>query len=155
AYVWWKYWPVIGFSSLRSLRVRLGKSEPAATFGILTVQFVLATVMLVTVGKPGTSINYFIKSMCCGSIFTAIARGLTSAKAQRDALAARWTWRLLPAAALPVALIVQVAQTSPPAVNYFSDPQRIRDLHRLLQEVREAQKPVLSEDLVLLMRADK
>jgi hypothetical protein len=155
AYVWVKCRHHVRLSSWRDLTDCIARHDDVAMFGMLTVQLVVASAMLVTLGKPGSAPNYFIESMGLWSVFTGIACSLVLRPIRHGERALRWEWSLVPAAVLPAALLCQFALTPLPAMSVLDDAQRNQELAELVQSIHDARKPVLSEDMVLLMRAGK
>ena len=122
---------------------------------VLTVQFVVASATLVTPGKLGASTNYFVRSMGLWSVFTGIAVGLALEYVQRGHSTGGWERNRVAAVVLPVALICQVALAPSPSTAIFNNPQYDQELAQLVRLIHDAPKPVLSEDMVLLLRAGK
>jgi hypothetical protein len=114
---------------------------------MMSVYFCLATIMLLTTTKDGSSFNYLLNWMNAGAVFIgfAVSYGLSRAF---DPATADYPFVLL----LLVALggQIKVLQDAP---QIFGD--RVSQLARLTELVRQAQKPVLSDDMVLLMKAGK
>ncbi len=133
-------------------------SRPAVrswTRAVLGAYLPLAALISLTVGKLGAEVNYLIELMgvigVCAAIAVADALGAAAARplARPSALAAL---------AVPALLLWQVTWLSPPRTielpELRSADQRAA-LSRLVELVRRADGPVLSEDLTLLSLADK
>lgn len=141
-----------GANSVSEIRRRLQGSEGDIGLSILVAYFLLTTVMLVTVAKVGSNINYFIDWIlaagmlaaigCCQAACVACDAGPHAAKPLSSAV-------LLPA------LIGIQAMLLPPAPDYAdrTDPRRVAQLQRLTALVKAADRPVISDDMVVLLRA--
>lgn len=106
------------------------------------------TVMLLMVVKSGSSINYFLES--CFALLIFVAIGLQE---QPPATAGTVQARKVIAVSIPLCLALQATITSGKAFNLDSDGRRARQLAVLSQQIAAAEKPVLSEDMVLLLRS--
>jgi hypothetical protein len=124
-------------------------------FALLTVQVLVASATLIALGKMGATTNYFIESMGLWSVLTGIAFGLALEPILRVPRTGGWERSRVPAVVLPIALIGQVALAPSPPMAIFGDAQRDRELAGLVRLIHDAPKPVLSEDMALLLRAGK
>ena len=104
--------------------------------------------MLLLVVKSGSSINYFLEWCFAIAIFVAI--GLQE---HPPVTAGTLQARRVLAACIPVGLALQAAMTTGYAFDLNSDGRRARELGQLSREIAAADKPVLSEDMVLLLRS--
>jgi len=126
---------------------------------VMTVYFVLSTGMLATLGKSGGALNYMIEWMCVWSVLigTLIAsvteRALAGVRLNPTG-AARGSLSIL-LLLLPVMLMVQVMILPATRDLPASDPVRRQQLEQLLTRVKDAKQPVLSDDMVLLLKAGK
>lgn len=137
---------------LRELRERLLRSQSDASLLLLLVYFGLATLMLVTVAKSGSNLNYFIDWMCVAGILVGIACRTAAVTAVAPRAAPQGS--LLLAVAVPAAIGIQAIMLEPPPdYRVQLDPKRQREMHELVSIVREADRPVISDDMVLLLRA--
>lgn len=116
---------------------------------IITVWLGLATVMLVTLGKTGGSQNYLIEWMCVCSVLIGIAVG-----AAFDAMwrGSRETTKYL---LVPVVLSAQLLRIPLPDTTLFTAAPARQAMDELYRMIQAAPKPVLSDDMVLLLRAGK
>ena len=129
--------------------VTIGVRELPAGGLMVAIYFVLATASLVCLGNLGSSSNYFVPAVCAGAMLVglAVAEGVRWIEVSRGH-----------AMGLVVLIVVLTAQTLvvPPV-----GEQRLidRTLHResedLIAMMRATARPVFSENLVLLMQADK
>ncbi len=126
-------------------------AEPARAMAILTVWFALATAMLITLGKSGATLNYLIEWMCIWSIPIGllVARTLDSFVKRTEESPPLFAFLV------PAVLCAQIAMM-PASHDYGTRiPERTRALAALEADIRAAPGPVLSDDMVLLMRAGK
>jgi hypothetical protein len=132
---------VVKHSGLRALR------EPCRLIpAIFVLYFALATVMLATVGKSGATINYFIEWMCTWSVLIGVF--ITP-------LLAGAVERPLPAFCVIAALLMQVLALPAQPGRAWAETATVPELQALVGQVRAASAPVISDDMVLLMRAGK
>ena len=115
---------------------------------IALAYFAVTTVMLLLVIKSGSSINYFVESCFVMAIFVAL--GLQEPP---PATAGTLQARKVIAISIPLCLMLQAAITAGRAFDMDSDGRRARELGVLSQQIATAHKPVLSEDMVLLLRS--
>jgi hypothetical protein len=130
----------------RAARDTLRQRDGDAAFLLLLVYFVLTGLMLVLVAKSGSNLNYFIEWMLTASVFAGVAVR-NSASATRPSLIA---------ALIPAALGAQILLLpgSPPWAVSMAPPRQPA-LERLEAAVRASPKPIISDDMVLLMRSGK
>jgi hypothetical protein len=119
---------------------------------IITVWLLLSLIMMVaTVGKNGSDVNYFIEPMCVCAVAVGLLIGLcwqavAGSPGRRD-MALR-----LGLIFATVALVGVMAKRRP--VCYaVRDPGLIAIQQNLVQEIAKQNRPVLSEDMVLSLRA--
>jgi hypothetical protein len=140
-----------GAGGLAGLRQRLAGSEADIGMAVLLAYFLVTTLMLITVAKVGSNYNYFIDWMFAAGILA----GIGCWQAARLALEPRASAPKpgLVALLLP-ALIGFQAVLLPPAPDYAErlDPTRVAELERLTAMVRAAERPVISDDMVVLLR---
>lgn len=133
-------------STVRELSaLRRGPPAPARRVLVL-LHFTLATLMLSTMLKAGGNYNYLLEWLCSGAVLTGVLL---------IDLARRATWRGL---AFPVALL---------GLTIFAAtlPERLKPDHvsaaeaawqdAVIERIAAASKPVISDDMTLLMRAHK
>jgi hypothetical protein len=126
---------------------------------MLTLYLILATLMLVTTGKSGASLNYLIEWMCIWSVLigilvaAALEPVLTASARQRDAAGPAnlgWFASLVPAVLAAQILIMPTARNP-----NGTDPAILAQLDALVAKIADARQPVLSKDMVLLQKAGK
>ena len=140
-------------SNLRSLRSRLIAAPHDAGFIMILAYFLATTLMLVTVAKSGSSINYFVEWTC--SIVLLVGLALCDA-----AKAATGASRFVPSASLtlllPLAVAIQaLILPNAPDQRDLMDPARRQELNTLGEMVRTASRPVISDDMAILLRNNK
>lgn len=131
------------------MRTRLAGDSHASRTLVLIVYALLCLPMLLMIGKAGSNVNYFIEWMFVLSIFA----GLSAIPGARLVLGcAGRTPPFLFACIVPAAIAFQclVLPASPYRAGH--PPEMRADLERLGVEIRAAQKPVISDDMVLLLK---
>ena len=56
---------------------------------------------------------------------------------------------------MPVLLVAQVLLTVPPPLDFKNGPEARKEMGELFRQIQAAQKPVVSDDMVMLLRAGK
>jgi hypothetical protein len=113
-----------------------------AARALLLLHLALSTVMLATIFKSGSTVNYFLEWLCIGS---ALAGVFLYDKMSKTGSA-------------PIVLATLCAAVLLLPVSYMQDHQSTADQalqDALVQRIRAVAKPVASEDMVMLMRAGK
>jgi len=133
-------------------------NDQAAWSAIMVAYLVLATASLTTAGKSGAAANYFLEWFSVGCIWLGIqiAQGLTAARQQ--ATQRPLLGRIAAAVLVPLALLAQqVVQPSlvPRLHAALIGPANLRAGSAMLELLRGLRGPVLSDDMVLLLRAGK
>jgi len=108
----------------------------------------VTTLMLILVAKSGSNINYFLEWFFALGIFAAIA--IHEGTRVRSV-----ELRKMFAVGIPLALGIQaITAGSPP---FDTDPfgPRAQQLAMLSREIKTARKPVISDDMVLLLRSGR
>ncbi len=137
------------------LRKRLIRDASAFTHTIFSLYFLLCLAMLTMVFKQGASDNYFIESMCVSSVMIGL---LLVNLLNRLALFDQTKAQKFSAATFYVTLalvVVQVLMVRLPPSRTLTSAAMARTMGELLEMVRAASKPVLSDDMVTLLRANK
>ena len=136
-------------------RAALSSDPLLQSMAVLSVYLVLSTCTLINLGKYGGGLNYFVEWMAILSVLlgmlVASAVDQAVAKAPRPLPGYTSVTSLL----LPVLLLIQVG-ASPASLEFRpADPEAPAQLEGLVQRIKAASKPVLSDDMVLLMMAGK
>jgi len=155
----WLLWGELlqGHSLNKRPMILRGLKESAAmrAFILMTLWAILSSLMLFTAGRSGASDNYFIECLCVVSILIGLL------------MAVIWegNWRVLGiqsplvsyavATFVPAALVASVLfqSTGENGQVYNADESAIQT--RLVERIHDSAKPVLSEDMILLLRAGK
>jgi len=145
------------FANLGGFGRHLRDNPSSLTRATLILYFAMSTATLAMLGKSGGCVNYFIEWMCVWSPWIGY---LTTILLQESPGAANLQSRLKwPVASfiMPVLLICQVLimPSSAAAAFRLNDSERNEQLGQLLAKVEQARRPVLSDDMVLLMKAGK
>lgn len=138
---------------LDRLRQALRQKPATRVLFVVTLYFGLTAAGLVLVGKLGAAANYFIEFMCAwpvplGLLATYVLDAIWKGSPNRDP---RIT--AVVTVATMLLLLLQLAELPPLPYRGLANPGRIAGLEQLVEEIRHAGKPVLSEDMVLLLRA--
>jgi hypothetical protein len=136
--------------NLSTIREHVRRCDEAMILAIITIWFCFGMVSLVGVGKVGADLNYFIEWMCVWSVLIGVAIG--------NAFDAMGRCHRAPAIVLlvPILLAAQLLLLIPlPGTMLRASVAAREAMNQLFRIVQEAQKPVLSDDMVLLLRARK
>ncbi len=131
---------------IRSWRSALTAQRPVSGVQvareILLLEFMLSSVMLLTIFKSGSNINYFVDWFCVGLILVGtLLSDLPAGSRASNVLLALLGVQAALAPARLMSNAAWQAQSAPPAL--------------LLSRIRQATRPVASENMVLLMSAGK
>lgn len=143
-----------GFGNLAGLRERLAAAPADALLLLVLVYAVLAGLMTLSVAKSGSNVNYFIEWMAVLAILLGILVR-DAAAAATGAVSTPGSKRLFAQPALiPLLIGLQALNlASPPTRAEARAPARVAEMERLSRMVREADRPVVSDDMVLLRRS--
>jgi hypothetical protein len=148
-----------GSPPAESLLQRVRLDATARSMAVLTLYLLISTVMITTLGKSGAKLNYLIEWMCLWSVLTGILVAATLARVV--SATGRWAAppghdkRVALALLLPAALMVAIRLMPTPRYDVDRKPGHVRQLETLVAEISDARGPVLSDDMVLLLRAGK
>jgi hypothetical protein len=132
-----------------------GETRDSRRLAVLTLWLVLATAMLATLGKSGAKLNYMIDWMCIWSVLIGILITSVLGSLLASEPTSVWSSRSVTALLVPVALLAQVS-VMPTARDYYgTDPEQRRQLVALTARLETISGPVLSDDMVLLLKAGK
>ncbi|MEO7540994.1 MAG: hypothetical protein ABIS66_03490, partial [Sphingomicrobium sp.] len=141
-------------SGLAGVRERLSANPGDAAMLMILTYFLLATAMLITIAKSGSSINYLIEWLCVMAILVGLAMRDAAIIAVGSPFAVqRLRSMCLLSAYLPAAVAMRVFIS--PAVPDQTNRGSIANMQRLVALIRGAPQPVVSDDMVLLLRAGK
>ena len=133
----------------------LRRELPARIFLMLVIHFFLAGAMLLLVGKSGAGPNYFIAWLCTGAALLGLLFGRVAAALSGYTDPAGWLTPLTaPAfAACGIAQLLILPDPIHPRLAAAADSRRVAE--ELIREVRATDRPVISDDMVLLLQAGK
>lgn len=156
--LWWRLryrLPAYRGASLADIRNKLRAAPADAALFLILAYFTLATAMLITIAKSGSNQNYLIEWLCVLAILVGLAmrEAAVSAIGASVAAARQQSPPILLSAILPVAVAVQVVML--PAMPDQTNRGPVADIQKLVTLVREARRPVISDDMVILLRAGK
>jgi hypothetical protein len=154
-FTWWRLSRRGNWKSFRSFRADLAAREDVRIMAIVTVYLGLSTCSLITLGKSGGGLNYFVEWMAVLSVLI----GALFAFLVRRELVTGWRGAgrgtILAGCLVPVLILTQM-RVLPASWDFGAgDAVRSRQLDDLVARIRDASEPVLSDDMVLLMRAGK
>lgn len=124
---------------------------------IMPLYLFTSSLTLLTIGKSGATLNYFIEWMCTWSVLTGLIIA-TEVGRTGSAVFRGVPFRVgasIPGFLAVLGLLFQAYYISDPRTDRFRDQEQIADLFRLNERVRAAPGPVLSEDMVFLVRGGK
>ena len=137
-----------------ALTTRLRKEPPARALAASFLYLAVSTPLLALVMKSGSNLNYFIEWACgCALMIGALAGWAARATRPREGRTSRLPH--LSAAFLPVLLLAHAAVHTPPSYSLAARGTSRESMEELVAVVRAATKPVISDDMVLLLRAGK
>jgi hypothetical protein len=121
---------------------------------LILVYALLAGLMALSVAKSGSNVNYFIEWMAVLAILLGILVRDAASAAVGGASAGRSKRLFDQPALLPLLIGLQaLTLASPPARAETRAPSRVAQLETLSAMIREADRPVVSDDMVLLRRS--
>jgi hypothetical protein len=126
-------------------------------WGLVTLfaYFVVSTPTLAALGKSGAGPNYAIEWLCAGSLLVGLAFAATIHVALRAENFNSAILAPIVISLIAVALTVHISPFHGPDEAKLHDVEQQQQLAQLTGWIRAAPKPVLSEDMVLLMSAGK
>lgn len=127
---------------------------------VTTLYLIVTTAMVATIGKSGASTNYLIEGMCVWSVFIGTFSASILDRLMKffagTKVGGRASARALLAVSLGLLLVLQMLVMPTHATAYAdATPASIAALDALRVRIANAEKPVLSDDMVLLLRAGK
>lgn len=156
----WRVWAGAGIAGLRR---RLASDERSRILAVAAAYLALTTATLAGVGKSGSAANYFVEWMCVWSVFIGfaawdaaiLAAGQHPLGDRACGPRPRVASPLL-AILVPMALAAQaLALPSPLDARRTQEPAQAREMRELVDRVAGAAGPVVSDDMVLVLRAGK
>jgi hypothetical protein len=143
-----------GCASVAAVRERLASAPADALLLLILVYALLAGLMTLSVAKSGSNVNYFIEWMAVLAILLGILVRDAASAAVGGASAGRSKRLFDQPALLPLLIGLQaLTLASPPARAETRAPSRVAELKALSAMVREADRPIVSDDMVLLRRS--
>jgi hypothetical protein len=129
------------------------RNSRLTSFALIFLSYLaFSSIALVEGGKSGAGPNYDIEWLCVLSVFIGIAVSFAiHGAAQRNAPLIG----LLAPLVIAVALVLQWRSVPLPELSGLHDTDEQHELRQLVRWIHQADKPVLSDDMVLLMAAGK
>ena len=146
-----------GFGGARDVVRRVRRETETAFFALMTAYLVLSGMSTVLAGKNGASVNYFVESLsvCCIWVGFLVAMHIGAGAA----LAARPAWQRVAFTLILPALLAWPVVSEPATflanMNFLYGPNVERQDEALMAAVRGIDKPILSDDIALLLVAGK
>lgn len=130
---------------------------PIAANWIAIVYAVATTFSLVLVGKSGSTVNYYVEWFFAVSVFVGVSVApAVNALSERTGLAKLPRALRTPLILLPMVVSAGVFLAPPVAENAkFSDPAYAVEFQTLMKKIRNAKRPVISDNMVVLKEAGK
>jgi hypothetical protein len=132
-------------NSFGEFRRQLSSSPASAMSLALLIYLALATLMLGSIAKSGSNLNYMIEWFVIVAILVGLRVADVSASVRKGEQQPVYAVFLLVALGIQIAVIPQ----------YRVESQTEAELGQLSDLVRSAEKPVISDDMVLLLRSGK
>jgi hypothetical protein len=132
-------------SNFREFRQRLSSSPASAMSLAILIYLTLATLMLASIAKSGSNLNYMIEWFAIIAILVGLRVADVSKSVGKGEQQPVYAVFLLVALGIQIAVIPQ----------YRAEAQTEAELGLLSGLVRSAEKPVISDDMVLLLRSGK
>ncbi len=152
----WLLWLAVGLLRRSGLAGMLRGDIATFRLAMLGLYALGATAMLVALGKEGASSNYFNEWYCVAAVAMGVLLATALAGAPPAQAGRRFAWLGLAVPAAPLLLLAHLATMPAPALpRDVTDPAVVRSLDALGQRLRTTEAPVLSDEMVLLMRAGK
>jgi hypothetical protein len=151
AFLWWTEATAVRTRNINSWVDALRQSRRLRALVIVSLWFGFASAQLVSLGKWGSSSNYFIEWMCITTVPTGMVASVAWDRAATGNKAVRFAG--LAGLLLSLALAKHVLHRPLFELPIVDDPNGIALRSHLVNLIRENAKPSLSEDMVLLLRA--
>jgi hypothetical protein len=129
-----------------NIRAALGNDVSDMRLLMAAAYALISTLMLVLVAKSGSSINYFLEWFFALGLFAAMAPSMAMKPGR---------YRTVLAIVVPLALAFEAATVPRPRSGSGADSPRSRELAQLSAAIASADKPVISDDMVLLIRSGR
>jgi len=139
--------------AIRELRENLADQRGKACLLLLVFYVLFAAVMMLTIAKIGSNINYILETLCVVAVLVGISLRFVAAVATGTAETERNAGVIL-AVGLPILLAVQaLAVPAPLATELTGRP--LAEMRQLVEMVRASSRPVISDDMVVIKRAGR
>jgi hypothetical protein len=138
----------------RAIQTQLLENESTFIFATFSLYFLFSFTMLLMLFKEGSAENYFVEAM---SVWSVLVGQLLNASFEWAAVsppATRWWLRFAPHVVLGL-VVVQAILIPLPPTRTLTSAETAAGMAELLKRVRAADKPVLSDDMVTLLRGGK
>jgi hypothetical protein len=143
------------FPRAKDILTRIKTDRSCWSILILVTYFALSSATLVALGKSGAAVNYTLEWLCACSLFVGLAFSAVTHLAMRPKpIVAALVMPIVPIV-INAVLIVHLRSMVFPSENRFHDIEQQQQLVQLAHWIRVAPKPVLSDDMVLIMIAGK
>ena len=131
----------------------LGPSNARRVLAVVTLWLGFAALMTLTAGKEGSNVNYFIELLHVGAIPVAMMAAITWRKIVLNYTSGNGGVARVMAFSLTAALLVQLNADKSYRYTRIDDREGRNIQLALISEVARSMQPVLSDDMVLLLRA--
>ena len=151
---WWRILTNYKLDDLNSIKQQLRNNKFALLLMTFTLYFIITTVMLINTAKLGSSVNYFIEWMCVWSVFIGILVCLALQLIVQAEIDMLKPLQFAAAIGLPMVIIYQVLLAPK---GYIAPVNTVKEqqMRELLSMIHASNRPVLSDDMVLLIKAGK
>jgi hypothetical protein len=133
-----------------NLRLALGRNVADVRLLIAVAYLMISTLMLVLIAKSGSSINYFLEWFFALGLLAAMAPSEANRGVRNNA-----DRKTVFAIGIPIALAIEAVTAPRPVSDLAMNPARAHELAQLSGEIASSAKPVISDDMVLLIRSGR
>ncbi len=144
-------WQKLTDARTATLRLRVMQDDSSAVLLMLMLFVAVKTALLPMILKSGASDNYLIEWSCGIAVFAGLAAVPVLRVAQQGEA---WPSRIL-IALFTVALPIAASRVPWVAINLEAIRQQDERMSAVVARIRAAAKPVISDDMVLIIRAGK
>lgn len=144
---------ISGLFAVRELRENLGEQRFKACLLLLVVYLIFAAVMMLTIAKIGSNINYILETLCVVAILVGIGIKDAAVVVTQGAQSRDVAERIM-AVGLPLLLAVQALAVPAPLGTELSG-RKLAEMQQIVEMIRSSTRPVISDDMVLIKRAGR
>lgn len=146
----------VALPTWKKRREKLADDPADGALLLILIYFAAKTLMLLLAAKSGSNVNYFIEWMLVGAIFAGrAARDIAASAVGGQSHSVSSALRFLAPAALAVSALASGLAAQRAIASPAERQQRLKAFSDLSEAIRAAPKPVISDDMVILLRGGK